>query len=410
MMKNYFGLDISFLVKSGFWAYVERVVRVGAEAGIAVVLARTVSREVFGEYQFLIAIFMALGVLTMRGFNGMLLRALSKAFDGTYMAVVRLSFRWSIPSVVLLFLVGLWWYVFRDVIVGSSLMISVVVFPFVHVLQRWEVLLHAKERFAQRAKYGGMMSVGLFVGVCLVLLLGYRVVLPIFLVYVALHAVFNTVYHRRVLRLLENDRVEPMWRKSGYKLMPSSLFEVMYTHFDKVILVFFLGMEMLAVYSVAIVIVEAFKYTLGNVMRVYVPRLFRSDTEYALRWLRMQGWKIGLGSLMLVVVLWFIMPFLIPVLFSDMYSESVLYAQLYLFIIPFYVFAFIYGQILIKERYEGLYVRSLVMAGAVNILLYVLLIPWVGIAGAVFGSVGYYIVMVLMRYVGLMRLRRRALS
>jgi O-antigen/teichoic acid export membrane protein len=358
-----------------------------------VVLARLVSRELFGQYQLLLSVFMVMSITSLSGFNGSLMRALARSYDGTLKAVTVLSWRWSLLGVVILLVVGWYWQSAISVGVGRALMVSAVVMSLFHVTRRWQVVLHAKEEFRRRALYNVAASLLMLSTVSAVAVVARDNIMMIFLAYIVVLAVLHSFFFDRASRLLENNRVEKGWKSSGYKLLMSEVFTVAYAHLDKLVLALWLGVEGLAVYAVAIVFGEATKYFFANFVAVFLPTIHRAGAIALWSWLRDKWVSLLLIMVGVVLVLWVVVPAVLVGVFSDKYIDSVPYAQVYLLIVPGHLLASLFGYGLIREKKEWEYMTAMVLAGIVNVGLYVVLIPIIGIYGAVVGSIAYYAVM-----------------
>lgn len=386
-------IDWYWFGRNSFWVNFDQAVRSVAELLIIVILARLLSQEVFGQYQLLLSIFMIASLATLSGFNGALLRGLARGYDGTLAVIMNESWRWALSGIVILALTGVIWMASGNTTLGMGLLLAAPVLPFFHAYRRWQVILHAKEEFRKRAIYGLVSSLFLLVSVLIIASFLPEQLAIIFLSYIGVTAIWNVMLYRRALLLLRNNKVEKGWRASGYKLVLSEIFGTFYAHLDKLVLVFWLGVEKLAVYAVAILIGEGLKLVIGNLVGVYLPRIHRSDTKQFLKslWSRIVPMCFLLLGIMFVT--WLLVPFGLEVIFDDRYREASRIARWYLLILPGHFLATVFGYLLIKEHREWSLASAFVGSGVVNVLLYMVLIPVIGIMGAVIGSVAYYVVL-----------------
>ena len=392
-MQGWFGVDSSYLIKSSFWLNLEKVWRMIADLGIIVLLTRLTSLKLVGEYELLFSIYNLAAVLAITGFNSSLLRSLSTGYDGTLREVLRLSWRWSIMGAAVLAAMGWWCLVYSNAHIGLGLLITAPIFPWYTVLRRWDVVLQAKERFAERSRYYAISSIVILAAVGGAVWLNRSSIVVPFAVMIVGQAGFNIIFFIKVRRLIVNNLIEEGWMKSGYKLFISELFNVLYSRVDRLVLVGWLGLEALAIYAIATKIGEGVKLVLGGMMSAYIPKIYKTGTSEIVRWYKAQGFKIAGVMLSSLAALWVLTPLLIVNLFGMEYRESSGYAQWYLLVIPFHWLASIWGYILIKERREILFTSIGMIAGGANVIAYVVLIPRWGISGAVAGSIIYYILL-----------------
>lgn len=386
-------IDRRFLAQSTWWINIDQGVRALTDLGIAVLLTRLVSQEIYGQYQLLVSLFMVMAVSCLSGFNGSLLRAMANSYDGTWREVTRLSWRWSVVGVVVMWAFGGYWLARGAAGVGWTMVLAGIVMPFFHIRRRWQVVLHAKEKFKQRAVYNSLSSAALITAMAAAAAVWPDQIVNLFLVNILVQTIWHTWWYERTLVEVKNDRVEEGWRSSGYKLLAAEVFGVAYAHLDKLLLAVWLGAEQLAIYAVAIMLGEGVKLFLANFIAIYIPRLHQRGAAKAYKKVMQHKWWLAGGLVSVMVIMWAVIPWLLVSLFTGKYTASVPYAQLYLLVIPWHFIASLAGYMLIREKKEGYYTRSMVVAGLVNVLMYIVLIPWWGIYGAVLGSIGYYAVM-----------------
>lgn len=111
---NKLGLDLPYFVKNGFWMTLRQIVDLLSGLAISIAFARLATKEVFGQYQFIIAAFSIAGILSLPGLNISILRSVSRRCDGDYKRAVRTSFRWSLLGVPLLLIFGAFYFFFGN--------------------------------------------------------------------------------------------------------------------------------------------------------------------------------------------------------------------------------------------------------------------------------------------------------
>lgn len=399
------GVNASFLLGSSWWVNVEKAARIGSELGIVVLLARLSSKEFLGQYQLLLSMLTILSVMTLMGFNGPLLRALARGYDGTLRKVERATWWFSGFGAVALLMSGIIAIFLKQGIVGRALLITALFFPFYNVFKRWDIVLQSKEKYKERAIYYLFIAVTLLI---VIYTLANREAVnstDIFIAYLLVNTLYGLIFYSISRKHLVNDKIETGWMESGFKLYVADLFNVAYAHVDKIALGVVLGTEAVAIYSVASKVGEAVKLVIGNIVSVYIPKMYKAGSETVLLVIKRMRWRILGGMIFILLVLWVGAPWIVGLLFSSKYESSIVYLRWYNFVIPFHFIASIWGQLLIRERQELVFTGATMIAGIVNILLYVLLIPVLGIMGAVIASVFYYIVLAYMYWRGLKKFR-----
>jgi O-antigen/teichoic acid export membrane protein len=392
-------LDMSWLIGNSMWLVAGRVSRMAAGVGITVLFARLVVADIFGQYQLLISIVTIVSISTLPGFNGSLFRAIARGYDGTVKAVINLSIVFGMIGVVVLIAAASYMFVVGQTTIAIGLLASSVLFPFVHIFNRWGNIYNAKELFRLGALYSIFMALVLFVGMAIAIILFRDSAVLIFISFLVINGVLNLAIYLRSLRYLSNDRVEQGWKASGHKLMLSHAFGILYTHADKLVIGYVLGVRAVAVYVIAISLGDAVKAVLVNGIVVYKSKIFRLDDSSIRHVLHHYVLLMVILAFIIVGALWLLIPILVPLIFSDAYVDSIPYAKAYLLIIPFSLMGTALGVILIKMKKEYSYFLSSVVSGVVNLVLYLVLIPRMGIMGAVVASIIFHGIQSVLRYV-----------
>lgn len=403
------GLNLSWLLKNSGWVIFGRNFRMLTAMIITILLARLVSRELFGQHQILLSIFLLASIFALPGFNGSLFRALARARDGTLKEVIKISLKWSVLGVISLLGAGIYFLNAGEGAIGISLVASSLFFPLFHVFNRWEVVFNAKEQFKTGAKYSVLLSLALLLVMTASIYFFRDNLFLIFMAFVLTSSVVGLLCYKKSLKYLQNKRIEKGWRRSGYMLALAHGFGLLYAHADKLILGYFLGVNAVAVYVIAVTFGDTLKSLLQNMVVVYKPMLFRFGDVEVLRLLRRQIIVVGAALVLSVFVLWWAVPVLITLVFSSAYAESIVYSQVYLMTLPFSVMGIVLGEVLIKMKRELHYFYSNLAAGVINISLYVLLIPLMGVMGAIAASILFYFVQFALRYVIALRVVRAKL-
>lgn len=390
--------DLGFLIKNYSWMSLDRIIAALIGLGVSVIFARIATKEVFGLYSFLISVLALLTLFSMPGMNTSIFRGVSKGFDGTYKKAARFMFLSSTIGIPILLGLGIYHYYFVSKILGLCFMFSSVLFPFYYPPKVWSGLLQAQEKFREFAIYNSILSILRSFIVASVIFISKGSLFPIFMSFILVDVCVNSYFYLKTLKFVRNDKVEAGWKSTGYKLLIPTLFDQFYNNIDKLVLIFFLGAEKLAIYSIAAGIVTIVNGLLGRIIRVYSPKIYRTNTNDFVHIMKKMVIPITFVLSFVVIVLFLLLPVIIEILYSTKYLESIVYAQAYLLIIPFYYWTAVSSGILFKEKKENFYTLSVVVSGIVNILLYVILIPSIGMMGGVIGSIAFFAIQAVMRW------------
>ena len=370
---------------------------------LTIAFSRLATKETFGNYQFILSVLSIVSIISMPGINMSVIKYTSQGKDGVYKKGFKTRFLYSLIAIPVMLSLGAYFFYYDTRIIGIALMSISVVFPFLHGLNTWEPFLVGKKRFKQIFIYKSSYSFINLGTLVLILFLDSDNLIVIILAYMIVNAVFNITYSILVKKLIKNNEEVPGWRKEGYKLTLRSVISLLYNNVDKIIIGLLMGPEQLAIYSIAVVTYSKLLFFLKEIINVIMPKLFEKTKHENYR-LDKRSMSFAFISVFLFVgIVVLIIPKLYIWFFSDKYIESIVYAQLYMAIIPLSFVNNIIQVFLIGKGWVNLVIRNQVIAISLNLLLYFLLIPLMGIYGAIISSFIYFASLLFLNYLNMRR-------
>jgi O-antigen/teichoic acid export membrane protein len=209
-------------------------------------------------------------------------------------------------------------------------------------------------------------------------------IIYIFTSYLITNTSLNIIYYFKSLKYIENDKEDEGWKKQGYNLTLSSFINLSYNHIDKLLIGLLLGNEQLAVYSIAVTVIISLKKFQKSLFDILRNKIF--SKEFRLRLAKRKVALLFFISTVITGIFIFIIPFVIIFLYSDKYISSILFAQMYLIILPLSLLLMFFGNIFIKIKKEKVAIQTEVVSIVLNLIGYFILIPIIGIIGAIISS------------------------
>src|SRR4030042_1579708 len=120
-----------------FWSNLNQGITTAFALAISIVFTRLGSKELYGQYLFILGIFGLFSIISIPGVQICILRTASQGYDGVYRKATRFSFLWGLLGIPLLVIAGIFIYLFKTRILGISLIAVAVFFPFEVSLQNW---------------------------------------------------------------------------------------------------------------------------------------------------------------------------------------------------------------------------------------------------------------------------------
>lgn len=393
--KQLIGVDIFYFSSKFSWLMYDNFIKLGLSLLVSIIFVRLTSQETYGSYTFLISIFSILMVTTLPGMNASMYRAICQNKDGSYIKSIKEMLKWGGLGSLILIGIAIYYFYSGQTNISIILLISSLIYPFFYPFRLWVGFLQAKTKFKKYFIYNSFVQIIISSVLILSIILSKGNLLIIFISFILITSLSHKVVSIWVKKEINNSLVDKNLLKSSYKLFIPALFSQLYDHLDKIILVIYFGPKMLAIYAVAVLIANAIRSFTGMAIRIYLPKMYKSDINYLKLFIKkyIPIIILGIGAGLLCVA--FLLPYLIPFLYSNEYASSVIYAQLYLLVVPFHILTGITSQVLIKLCKENSYSMSLGIAGIINLCGYFILIPLLGIIGAIISSILFYVIQTL---------------
>ena len=346
-------------------------------------VAHALSKESFGEYQFILSSVGILTVFSLKGLNSSVMQAVSRGFPGSYRKAVPLSFLSSFIGSLVLAFMALWNYSQGNDPMAYGFAVVSLLFPFTHGLTQWKSVKVGSENFISFTVQNGLSIFVMY----LLMIVAVHVfpgsffwLLALVLGVPSIQNVFLTILDYKRIPLgapAEDGNVV-----YGIKVTFYSSFNTVAMHMDKLLLFFFLSPAALAAYVAGDRISDLFRSFVQDTSDVLAPRFAKSGhyTEKLDRYIKLAVIVYGVA---IVVFSFTLLPFFITFLFGANYSDSIPYAQALMCSVAvgnaaILKFRFIRSKIDIASFRTVMMITSLA-----RIIMSVILIPWLGITGAV---------------------------
>jgi len=113
-----------------FWSNINQGITTAFALAVSVVLTRLGSKELYGQYVFILGIFGLFSIISIPGVRICVFRTAAQGYDGVYRKATRFSFLWSLFGIPLLVIAGILIYLFKAKILGTGLIAVALFFPF----------------------------------------------------------------------------------------------------------------------------------------------------------------------------------------------------------------------------------------------------------------------------------------
>jgi len=352
-------------------------------------LARSMTKNAFGEYNMVLNTVGILTIFSLSGLNNSLMQAVARGYEGTYRATVPIAFGSSFLGSVVLMCMSVWYFIQAQAQIGQGLLVAAALFPFAYGLVQWKSVVTGSGRFGQLLIHdgaGSILTYGLII--VAVLLQPGKYVLPIVLM-MLVPAAYNVVLTMVKFRQIPvSAPVEEQNVRYGIKTTLYSGLGAIGSNLDRVLLFWFLSPAALAVFVAAGRIPDLLSGAMQDVAAVLAPRLAKHDA-YTKRVDRIFGVLSLIYGAVVIVFAFTGIPFVVIFLFGNNYADAIPYAQALTCSVAIGYLANLRFRF-IRSRIDARGFRDVTLvSSAVRLGAFLLLVPPFGLVGAVIGTFLY---------------------
>lgn len=357
-------------------------------------LARALTIEQYGEYQFILNVIGILTVSTLTEFNNTLMQSIARGYTGSFRRLFPYPLIGSLGGSCALVLFALWYGLRHD---HQDMMICFLIaaffFPLMHGLTLWRGLRIGEKNFSGFAKIEmtGMLLSQLSI-IAITQFYGGQYI-GVLLAFMGFPALINLIMLWRIKHLLtDKNRAEDRVVKHGTQ---SSLYVSLSTasiYFDKLLLFFFLPPSSLALFTAADRFADLLRTGVQDVATALAPKFAESES-YSSRLHKFFKIFYVLFGIILMIFAFTLLPWIIVLIYGEAYKEAIPYAQILVFSVALGNLASMQFRYIRSKLDTSNFRNIMIGTSLIKIILSITLIPFFGLEGAVLSAVLYRIVL-----------------
>lgn len=398
--EKYTKTDMIYLARGGFWSIVAQVVAMLAVLGFAVIVARLLPKDVYGQYKYILAAVALLGSFTLTGLGTAVFQSVASGFDGAIRQGFWANLRWSALAFLGAFALAAYYFTQGNHALAFGFLIGGSLSPILSSANLAGTFLQAKKDFRRSAIYFGIIETLVSIGALAIAVLLTHNPLILAAVYFLGNTLTTLWIYRHIVRLYTPDptKTDPGMMRYAKHLSLMGILSGIAGNIDQVLLFHFVGPAQLAIYNFATAIPDQTKGPLKALNTMTQAKFVnRSDNEIRAGMRNKMLW-IFLSSLVFITLYILAAPYIYGFLFPK-YMEAVWYSQIYVVSLLANVLLPANSFLMAKKKIQAQYITS--AAGSVfQIVALVIGVVYWGLLGLVMARVatrfvGNYITYVL---------------
>ncbi len=384
-LSSYLGLDLVYFVRGGFWLSLSSALVAIGGIFLSALFARTLTKEVFGQFSFLISILGFASLIALPGMSQAVIQAAAENKDGVYKKAILAVAKWSLAGAVILTLLSVYYYFAGNRSLSLGILLSALALPVSAAANLYNSFLTGKKQFKLVAIYGAMAQFA-SIGSTAFALWKFPS-----LVSVALFSAWSTALANLVLTLISskyvlNNSQDDHLLRLGIHLSFSQVFTIGADYLDRFLVPILLGFTNNAIYSFAILIpmqIHGFLKVFTTLGQPKVARLDSKNLKTAL-----VAKSLQLETLVAMITFFYIVaaPTIFRLLYPGYTGEAVLLSQIFSISLLYYP-----GNILmllfLKERQTKPIFRINILYALSTIVFLAILVPFFGLIGAILAKI-----------------------
>lgn len=381
--EKYLKTDMVYIAKGSFWMTIGQGIAVVSSLFLSMVLARTISQELYGDYKFILSIAGIIGGLSLSGLGSSLTQAVAKGNQGTIYESFRTQLIWgSLLSLVSLF-TSLYYYLNDHIAFSIAFIIISLTLPITNSFSMYGAFLSGMKDFKRSTLYWIVTQLFNVFIVSIIAIFKPSVVLLV-IGYFGSTFILSIIFYIRVIRLYKPDPKtnDSSMIKYGHHLSIMGFIGTIANQVDKILLFHFIGSAPLAVYSFANAIPEQARSFFKNIFNIGFPKFAELKEDELRKSISDKIMRLTAISVIVVIVYYFTSPYIYKIFFPK-YIESIFYSQIYMLgLITFPGIALFASYFQIIKDTKTLYKLNII-GNVATIIFGLILIPKLGILGAV---------------------------
>ncbi len=317
-----------YLLKNSFWLNLNTIISSAFSLVLSILFAQYVSKEIYGNYQFLISFASVIGTLTLTGMNAAVTQAVARGYDGILKRSVFIQLKYGVIPLVVGLAASLYYLLNENTSLSYSLIAIAILIPIGSAFNTWSAFLSGKKEFSATFSLGQISSVFYHSMMFACIIIFPQTTALVIVNYLSSTIINILIYLRVNNKYVSNNLEEESSIDYGKKLSLSSILPLISLHIDNILVFHLLGASDLAIYAFASNIPEKFISLIRPISTVAMPKMSVANHDDFRSQIGNKISRLLIFSLGFAIIYILLAPFVYKFLFPE-YIESAPYSQVY---------------------------------------------------------------------------------
>ncbi|MCG2689724.1 oligosaccharide flippase family protein [Candidatus Parcubacteria bacterium] len=401
--EKYLKTDMIYVARGGFWIFSGQMITALAGFFFTLVLANLLDKDNLGTFRFVLSLAGILAIPTLAGIDTAILQAVARGKEKSFLDGLKTKLKYgALSSLACLGVAGYYFFKHNSLLALCFLAIALFV-PLINSFPIYESFWAGRKKFETQTKYRALVSAGATILIVLVILITKNLVVILLAYFSAWSLLHGLALYRTIKTAKANQEIDKESIKYGKHLSLLGILGQVNSQLDKIVFWHFLGPEKLAVYFIALALPQRIETLMNVVSGLTFPKFSQNSIETIKKGVKYKMLIVFLLVLPVVLLYILLAPFFYK-LFFPKYPEAILYSQLYILVLLAFPRTFLGIALKAKMQTKKLYLNSVILTPIYFLLLFILL-PTLGILGAVLALLALEAITFLVEYLLFKRMR-----
>lgn len=378
--------DMIYLAKGGFWLIVSQIFSSGIAFLSSVVFANLVSKELYGNYKYIISLSAIIGIFSLSGMNLAVTKAVAKGKEGTFKKAINTQLKWGALQIIASFVLFIYYLSINNKAIAYSMLIIGILSPIVNTFNTCIGFLNGKKDFREIYIYNLLSNLLGFIAMTGAILLYKNVIFLVFVYFVSNSISFIYLHLKTIKKYKPNNSEDPEAMAYGKHMSIINVASIIASNIDKILIFNFLGPTQLSIYYFAIAAPDQLRGLSKIISTLSFPKFSASQDTGIQKKLLLNIVALIAASTILVTLYILLSPFLYSIFFPK-YIASVFYSQVFsLSLIAVMASAPLLSYVQAKSKIKNLYQYNIIYS-IVQTALMVIITFFYGIMGAIIARI-----------------------
>lgn len=384
--EKYTKTDMLYLAKGGTWLMFGSAISSISVLLLAIAFANLLPKEVYGEYKYILSILSLLSIPTLAGMGEAITRAVARRLDFTPIAAIKIKVKFGLIGSVVGIALSTYYFLNGNMTLGGSLLLVSIFVPFFDTFSLFQNILTGRKLFRTSTYYNVVIQVISVLAMIVVIILTNNIFI-ILLTYLLPYTVLRIYFFKKTTQYIKSadTNIDKESLSFGKHLSVVRILSIIAGNLDKILLWHFLGAAPLAIYAFALAPTIQLKSVFSNVFTLAFPKLAQNNITNLKKTLYAKMLKFFIIISPIIIIYILVIPSIYNTIFPQ-YNESVIYAQLFAFILFLIPINILSTTLTAHAQKKKIYILN-ISENIVRVTLLVVLLPYYGIAGAIWALI-----------------------